>query len=176
MSLASSILPLFDIRVTVNPGQQASFNVVASGTAPLTYQWNKNAIAITGATGSTYTIASVVSTDAGNYTITVTNSAGSVTSSVATLTVNSTYGNIALNRPYTLDPMPNYPGDYPGSPPESGCNHSTDLTDLTDGLHAPDTAIICDKESVAWRPGRESAFGPRGTWKSTLKPTGCIGR
>src|SRR2546422_5528 len=40
---------------TVTAGQAATFTVAATGTAPLTYQWNKNGTAITGATSSTYT-------------------------------------------------------------------------------------------------------------------------
>lgn len=74
--------------LTLNPGSQASFSIIASGTAPLTYQWTKNSVPISGATGPTYTIDSVVYDDAGNYACSVTNTAGSVTSSSATLVVN----------------------------------------------------------------------------------------
>ena len=55
----------------------------------LTYQWYKDGVAINGATGSSYTIMSVKASDAGSYTVMVSNSAGSVTSDVATLTVES---------------------------------------------------------------------------------------
>ena len=65
---------------TVISGGAASFSVVASGTSPLAYQWKKDGSSISGATSSTYTIASTQTTDAGSYTIVVTNSAGSVTS------------------------------------------------------------------------------------------------
>ncbi len=75
---------------TVNAGQTASFSVVASGTAPLTYQWFKNGTAIGGATSSSYTTPATVSGDNGAlFTVTVTNSAGSATGGPATLTVNS---------------------------------------------------------------------------------------
>jgi hypothetical protein len=74
---------------SVTVGQSASFTVVASGTAPLTYQWKKNNTAISGATSATYTIASVGVGDAASYTVTITNSAGSVTSNAAVLTVNA---------------------------------------------------------------------------------------
>jgi hypothetical protein len=53
----------------------------------LQYQWAKNGLAITGATSSTFTITSVVSSDAGNYTVSVSNLAGAVTSAVASLTI-----------------------------------------------------------------------------------------
>ncbi len=75
--------------VTVNSGGSASFSVVATGTAPLSYQWLFNASAIAGATSDTYNLSSATSAQAGTYTVTVTNAAGSVTSNGATLTVNT---------------------------------------------------------------------------------------
>ncbi len=73
---------------TVVLGAPASFSVVATGTAPLTYQWNKDTFAIPGATGSTLAFPAVVATDAASYTVTITNSVTSVTSAAAILTVN----------------------------------------------------------------------------------------
>ena len=70
-------------------GIAASFSVVASGTAPLTYVWRKDGTAIAGATSATYTIASVATGDDGSYTVVVTNSAGSATSNAAALTVTA---------------------------------------------------------------------------------------
>ena len=72
---------------TVISGGAASFSVVASGTSPLAYQWKKDGSSISGATSSTYTIASTQTTDAGSYTVVVTNSAGSVTSNPIVLTI-----------------------------------------------------------------------------------------
>jgi hypothetical protein len=72
---------------SVMTGASTTFTVVASGTAPLTYQWSKAGVAISGATSASYTIASAQSTDAGSYTFVVTNSAGSATSNAATLSV-----------------------------------------------------------------------------------------
>jgi len=63
-----------------------SVNVTSTGTTP-TYQWYFNNVAITGATSTTYTIPSVLASNAGSYTVTATNSAGSVTSQAAQLTV-----------------------------------------------------------------------------------------
>jgi len=73
---------------TVTVGSTASFTVAATGTPGPTYQWRKGATAITGATAATLTLTNVQSTDAGTYSVVVTNSAGSVTSANATLTVN----------------------------------------------------------------------------------------
>ena len=70
-------------------GSAASFSVAASGTEPLSYQWRKDGAAISGATSSTYSISSTSTSDAGSYTVVVTNSAGSATSNAATLTVTA---------------------------------------------------------------------------------------
>jgi hypothetical protein len=74
---------------TVSVGGLAAFNVVASGGGTITYQWKKAAVEISGATAPVYIVGSAVTADAGSYTVTVTNEAGSVTSSSATLTVNA---------------------------------------------------------------------------------------
>jgi hypothetical protein len=74
---------------TVTAGQTATFSVTASGTAPLSYQWRKNGVAISGATAASYTTPPTTSADSGaQFTVVVSNSAGSVTSTPATLTVN----------------------------------------------------------------------------------------
>jgi Immunoglobulin I-set domain/Immunoglobulin domain len=73
---------------TVNVGQTATFNVTATGTGPLSYQWFLNGTAVSGATSTSYTTPAAASTDSGSiYTVTVTNASGSVTSTPATLTV-----------------------------------------------------------------------------------------
>jgi alpha-tubulin suppressor-like RCC1 family protein len=74
---------------TVIQGDDASFTVVAIDTGSLTYQWQKDGAAITGATAASYTLTSVTMADAGGYTVVVTNSEGSTTSTTATLTVNA---------------------------------------------------------------------------------------
>ncbi|PYS56896.1 MAG: hypothetical protein DMF76_23685, partial [Acidobacteria bacterium] len=66
------------------------FTVVATGTAPLSYQWQKSGTAITGATSATYTTPATTSADNGaQFVVVVSNSAGSATSNAATLTVNA---------------------------------------------------------------------------------------
>src|SRR2546421_62388 len=75
---------------TVTVGQTATFTVVATGTAPLSYQWRKSGTAISGATAPTYTTPATTSADSGSqFTVVVSNTAGSVTSNAATLTVNA---------------------------------------------------------------------------------------
>ena len=75
--------------VTITAGQTATFSVIATGTAPLSYQWSQNGTAISGATSSSYTTpAETTSASGAQFTVVVSNSAGSVTSNAATLTVN----------------------------------------------------------------------------------------
>jgi hypothetical protein len=64
-----------------------SFSSATAGTAPLSFQWYDGATAIAGATSSVLAWASVADSNAGSYHFTVANAAGSVMSSVATLTV-----------------------------------------------------------------------------------------
>lgn len=75
---------------TVTAGQPATFTVTASGTAPLSYQWMDDGSSISGATTSTYTTSATTAAQTGSqFTVVVTNAAGSATSTVATLTVNT---------------------------------------------------------------------------------------
>lgn len=67
----------------------ATFTVGASGTAPLGYQWRFNGIPIGGATATTFTVSAPQCADSGPYDVVVTNVGGSVTSSVALLTVET---------------------------------------------------------------------------------------
>ena len=74
---------------SVTAGDPVTFTVVATGTAPLSYQWNLNNVAIAGATADYYSIASVQSANAGNYTVTVSNGTlPTATSTAVALTVN----------------------------------------------------------------------------------------
>jgi len=74
----------------VGAGQTATFSVVATGTPPLSYQWQKGTSAIAGATSTTYTTPPTGLSDSGStFRVVVSNSAGTATSAAATLTVNS---------------------------------------------------------------------------------------
>lgn len=74
---------------TVNAGANVTFTVTASGTPTPTYQWYFNGTALNGATGASLSLSAVGGTNAGDYTVVVTNGAGTVTSNKATLTVTS---------------------------------------------------------------------------------------
>ena len=74
-------------------GQPVSFTVAATGTPPLSYQWKKNGVNIAGATAASFAIPAAISPDCGaSFTVAVTNGAGSVTSTRATLTVTPAAG------------------------------------------------------------------------------------
>ncbi len=70
-------------------GGTASFSVGASGTAPLSYRWSWNGTNLVGATNATLTLNNVQLAQAGNYSVQVSNLAGSTNSTVAKLTVSS---------------------------------------------------------------------------------------
>lgn len=81
----------------VTLGGSATFSVVASGTAPLTYQWYQGYTPIAGATAATYKISSATADSAGTYDVVVTNGVGSATSSTATLTVQGSTSTAVVN-------------------------------------------------------------------------------
>ncbi|MDD8020198.1 MAG: immunoglobulin domain-containing protein [Acidobacteriota bacterium] len=88
------------VSKTVNAGQTATFSVVATGTTPLSYQWYKNSVAISGATAASYTTPATTSADNGaKFYVVVSNSAGSITSNTVTLTVTSTPSTLAVISP-----------------------------------------------------------------------------
>lgn len=74
---------------SVTEGANVSLSVVAAGTSPLSYRWRKNGTTVSAATNSTLNFATIALADAGSYTVVITNRAGTITSAVATLTVNA---------------------------------------------------------------------------------------
>ncbi len=77
-----------------------NLSVSASGTAPFTWQWRTNGTPIPGANASSYAIIAAQLTDGGSYDVVVTNSTGSVTSSVAV--VNVGYAPVVVQQPLAL--------------------------------------------------------------------------
>ena len=83
---------------TATVTSNVTFSVVATGNPAPTYQWRFGASNLAGATNSSFTRTNVQTNQAGIYSVLVSNVAGSVTSSNATLTVNTP-------PVFTLDPM-----------------------------------------------------------------------
>ena len=75
------------VAQTATIGGNVSFSVAATGTAPLSYQWKKDGVAIAGATAATLTLTNAQGADAGSYSVTITSSAGTITSNAVTLTI-----------------------------------------------------------------------------------------
>ncbi len=83
---------------TVTAGQTATFSVAATGTPPLTYRWQKNGADITGATSSSYSTPVTTAADDGEmFRVMVSNTAGSVTSNSAMLTVSAGTANSSVD-------------------------------------------------------------------------------
>lgn len=92
IQIATPVLPAFTTQPasqTKNVGESVTFTVAATGGPAPTFQWKKDGSNLVGETGSNYTISSVTSLSAGNYTVDAINLAGTVSSDVAILTVNA---------------------------------------------------------------------------------------
>ncbi|HAV63536.1 MAG TPA: hypothetical protein DCY13_14365, partial [Verrucomicrobiales bacterium] len=92
-SLAISVHPVNRVE---NIGGTAAFSVTAAGSGILSYQWHRNGTPVSGQTGSSLTISNVTSADAGQYSVRVSNAAGSLMSHYALLTVVTTGAELTL--------------------------------------------------------------------------------
>jgi Immunoglobulin domain/Immunoglobulin I-set domain len=89
LSTVSPQIVVHPVNKTITAGQPVSFSVTATGTNPLTYQWMRNGADIPGATTSTLTLPPVDSGENGDvFTVSISNTAGLVTSDPAILSVN----------------------------------------------------------------------------------------
>jgi hypothetical protein len=100
-------------------GKSVMFTVTAGGSAPLSYQWRKTSVPIGGATGSSLVLTNLQLADTGNYSVVISNSVSSVTSSNAYLTMNPAGVSLALYSGITIDGVVGL---------TYGIQYSTDLT------------------------------------------------
>ena len=110
---------------TVSVGGSATFSVQASGTPPLSFQWQRNGFDMTGATASSFTVQSAQLSDDGDlFRCVVSNAFGTATSNAALLTVVANQPPTAsITQPaagtlYTAGQTINFSGT--GSDPEQG--------------------------------------------------------
>ena len=99
------------------PGATATLTVVASGTAPLTYQWRKAGVALTGntsATTATLSIPGATTADSGSYDVVITNALGSTTSAAITLNITVIPPDPVLWDFTTATPKSGLPADVSG--------------------------------------------------------------
>ena len=88
-NLINALAGVYQPAISTEPASQSRTvgGSVASGPAPLSYQWQLNGSSISGATSSTLVINNLTEANAGNYTVVVANQWGTVTSTTATLTI-----------------------------------------------------------------------------------------
>ncbi|GEM_PF-6815955 len=126
-------------NVAARVGETAQFRVVASGTLPLTYQWQKNDANIPEANSASYTTPVLTLGDQGaRFRCVVTNAHGSATSAVATLTVVSgTRGRVITGQIvlYTFEE-----------------NGGAEIRDVS-GFGTPLNLIVSNQAAVKWIPG-----------------------
>jgi hypothetical protein len=102
-------------------GSNVTFTVVATGSLPLSYQWNFNGTNILGATNTSLILTDIQLTQSGNYAVLVTNAFGSVLSSNGVLTVVSgpTITTQPTNETLTVGQMATFSVGANGTPPLS---------------------------------------------------------
>ena len=87
-AMSAPVISLQPSSQTVTAPNCAVFSAAATGTAPMSYQWMRNGLSISGANGSTYTTPATSTSDSGAaFSVAVSNAAGSATSASATLSV-----------------------------------------------------------------------------------------
>ena len=104
-----------DQRVTI--GSNAVFQVVALSSLTMSYQWRLNGSPISGANSATLICSNVQTSDAGLYSVVVSNQVGSVVSSNALLTIN--YPPVANAQTVTLDESTSADITLSGTDPDS---------------------------------------------------------
>jgi Immunoglobulin domain/Immunoglobulin I-set domain len=133
----------------VGDGSTVNFSVTAAGSDPLSYEWRKDDVTIPGEAGSTYTIPSVTTGDAGTYTVVVSNPSGSVTSSPAILQV----GIPITNPSFEADTFTVFPYYVSGNTPITGWNSLGNHGVNTAAGPFADNGVIPDGNQVAFMQG-----------------------
>jgi hypothetical protein len=160
---------------TVVVGTTLTLNATATGYPAPTYQWRKDGANIGGATHGTFTLASVVVADAGAYTVVATNSQGSATSNVATISVGKATpavtwappaylaGGVALSAT-ELNASASVPGTFVYTPP-AGTVLGAGTHELGVTFAPADTdnfAVVSVTRSLAIAVARPSTFDAAG--------------
>jgi len=142
--------------VDVVAGQAASLSVVATGDAPLTYQWKKNGFNVVGATSATLNLSVAIGPDGGAaYTVVVTNRLGSVTSAPATISATAVPGapvilrNVARVRVLAKQPATFSVLAWSASPMTYQWQKGTFTTNMADIAGATDATYTMPATAIA---------------------------
>lgn len=153
------VITVQPLSQTVPIGEGATFAVTATGTPPLSYQWNENGVEIAGATGASYTTPAVSlgaggSTSIGSFAVTVNNAVNSVTSNAVTLTAGPRSPKAGDLRYLLFQQV-----DLPGFSSGGGAGHITvsssgSLSNLIhNALGSPlgmGSSTLCGDDACAW--------------------------
>lgn len=121
-------------------GSAVTFSINATGSA-LTYQWRKDGVNISNATGATYSIANAVGADAGQYDVVITNPCGIVVSNVASLSVQSSnnwVGQVSSD----WNTAANWCGGVPVSTTNVSINAGTPFSPVISGIANANTVTL----------------------------------
>jgi glucose/arabinose dehydrogenase len=118
-------------NASVAAGQQVTFSVGASGSQPLSYQWQRNGSNIAGATSSSLSFVAASGDNGATFRVVVSNSAGTVTSNSASLTVSGGAPTATITLPangatYTAGSNVSFSGS--GTDPQDGNLPASALT------------------------------------------------
>jgi len=138
-------------------GKSVTFTVGTAGEPPLSYQWHKDAVPIDGATCSSLVLTNLQMTDSGNYSVVVTNSLGSTTSSNAYLTMNPAGVSLALYAGVTIDGVPGLTYGIQYTTDLSNTNSWQGAANVTPQPRRSVTTAWCRGQSPFRKPQRESS-------------------
>jgi hypothetical protein len=105
--------------IVVAAGSNCSFSVSCTGVEPFAYQWRKGGVPLSdggywiGSASNLLACALAITTDSGSFDVVITNAYGSVTSSVATLTVDCPAITVSGTVPATISLGQSYGGSFP---------------------------------------------------------------
>ena len=176
-------------NVTGLPGQPATFTVAVAGSTPMHFQWHKDGNNV-GVDAASLTIAAVQTSDAGSYTVTATNIAGSVTSAAAVLSLAPPGVNLALGKTATASSTENPQGEtamqaidgdlttrwasrYVANPGETGFNPDVQSIEIDLG-----SVLAFDRIVLHWEAAYASAYtvsvsNDNVTWTPAYTPAGA---
>ena len=106
---AADVAPAFVLQPTSKDlfkGESVALSALATGSLPLTYQWQKNDTNVVGATNATLILTNLQPADSGTYTVIVTNGAGNVTSDAAILNVSDATKPVITQQPRSRTVLP----------------------------------------------------------------------